>query len=136
GPCRKPLLIDADLHSGVISELLGCRHHRSVLDALENASELDYSKWSQYVKRSHDVDILLSGRSKPATLPLWSSYHHLLNFAAPRYDHILVDLPEVVNDATVEIVRRAKWVFVVCTLETASLTLVPQRYEELRRRGI
>ncbi len=136
GPCRKPLLIDVDLHSGVISELLGCRGRRSVLDALENSAELDYSQWSRYVTSSHGFDILLSSRSQPAAVPLWSSYHHLLNFAAPRYDNILVDLPEVVNDATVEVVRRARWVFVVCTLEAPSLALVPQRFEELRHRGV
>jgi Flp pilus assembly CpaE family ATPase len=48
----------------------------------------------------------------------------------------LVDLPEVVNDATVEIVRRAKRVFVVCTLETAPLALALQRCHELKSRGI
>jgi Flp pilus assembly CpaE family ATPase len=42
----------------------------------------------------------------------------------------------VVNDATVEIVRRAKQVFVVCTPEIPSLALAPQRCQELSTRGI
>jgi pilus assembly protein CpaE len=78
----------------------------------------------------------LCGRPRKSMLPLWSNYHQLLDFAASRYDHILVDLPEVVNDATVEIVRRAKRVFVVCTPETPSLSLAPHRCEELQTRGI
>jgi pilus assembly protein CpaE len=133
---KKVLLIEGDLHSGVISVLLGKKHPRSILDALENSAQLDYSRWSHCVDQSHGLDILFSNRSKKAALPSWSSYHHLLDFAASRYNHILVDLPEVVNDATVEIVRRAKQVFVVCTPELASLALAPQRCEELKNRGI
>jgi pilus assembly protein CpaE len=133
---KKVLLIESDLHSGVISVLLGVEHPYSVLDALEAAGQLDYSEWSKYVVRFRGLDVLLSGRSKKAVLPLWSNYHQLLDFAAARYDHILVDLPEVVNDATVEIVRRAKQVFVVCTSEIPSLALAPQRCKELTTRGI
>lgn len=133
---KKVLLIEGDLHSGVISVLLGENHPYSVLDALEDPTQLDYSQWSKYVVKSRGIDVLLSNRSRKSVLPLWSNYHHLLDFAASRYDQILVDLPEVVNDATVEIVRRAKRVFVVCTPETPSLALAPQRCQELRNRGI
>lgn len=133
---KKVLLIEGDLHSGVISVLLGENHPYSVLDALEDPNQLDYSQWSKYVLKSRGIDVLLSNRSRKPVLPLWSNYHDLLDFAASRYDHILVDLPEVVNDATVEIVRRAKRVFVVCTPETPSLALAPQRCQELRNRGI
>lgn len=133
---KKVLLIEGDLHSGVISVLLGEDHPYSLLDALEDPSQLDYSQWSKYVLKSRGIDVLLSSRPRKSGLPLWSNYHQLLDFAAARYDQILVDLPEVVNDATVEIVRRAKRVFVVCTPETPSLALAPQRCQELRNRGI
>jgi pilus assembly protein CpaE len=133
---KRVLLIEGDLHSGVISALLGKTHPFCVLDALEAAGQLDYSEWSKYVVALRGLDVLLSGRPRKSSLPLWSNYHQMLDFAASRYDHILVDLPEVVNDATVEIVRRAKRVFVVCTPETPSLTLAPQRCHELRTRGI
>jgi len=133
---KKVLLIESDLHSGVVSVLLGEKHRYSVLDALEAAGQLDYSEWSKYVVKFRGLDVLLSGRPRKSILPLWSNYHQLLDFAAGRYDHILVDLPEVVNDATVEIVRRAKQVFVVCTPEIPSLALAPQRCQELTTRGI
>jgi Flp pilus assembly CpaE family ATPase len=134
---KKTLLIDGDLHSGLISVALGINHHYSILDALENSSQLDYSYWMKCVAGAGGkLDVLVSDRTKRETLPSWTDYHHLLDFAASRYDQILVDLPEVVNDATVEIVRRAKRVFVVCTPEPASLTLAPQRCRELERRGI
>ena len=133
---KKVLLIEGDLHSGVISVLVGESHPYCLLDALEASGQLDYSEWSKYIVKFRGLDVLFSGRPRKSLLPLWSNYHQLLDFAASRYDFILVDLPEVVNDATVEIVRRAKRVFVVCTPQTASLVLAPQRCEELRTRGI
>jgi pilus assembly protein CpaE len=134
-PGKKVLLIEGDLHSGVISVLLDTNHRWSVLDALEHSGELDYSLWLRFTKSVHNVDFLLADPTKKV-LPSWTNYHHLLDFAASRYDHMLVDLPEVVNDATVEIVRRAKAVFVVCTPELPSLALAPQRCQELQSRGI
>jgi pilus assembly protein CpaE len=133
---KKVLLIEGDLHSGVISVLVGGKHPYSLLDALEASGQLDYSEWSKYIVKFHGLDVLLCGRPRKSILPLWSNYHQLLDFAASRYDYILVDLPEVVNDATVEIVRRAKRVFVVCTPEMPSLSLAPHRCEELQTRGI
>jgi len=133
---KKVLLIDGDLNSGIMWVLLDSLHPYSLRDALENSSQLDFSIWSKYVARHHHFDVLLSDHRRKMALPSWSNYHHLLDFAAARYDNILVDLPEVVNDATVETVRRAKHVFVVCTPELASLALAPCRTEELTSRGI
>jgi len=133
---KKVLLIDADLHSGVMWVLLNSVHPHSLRDALDNSGELDYSLWSKYVVRKQNFDVLLSDHRRRQGLPSWSNYHHLLDFAATRYDNILVDLPEVVNDATVETVRRAKHVFIVCTPELPSLALAPTRCEELTSRGI
>src|SRR5215472_6384769 len=133
---HKTLLIDGDLNSGLVSVALGIKHPYSVLDALENSAQLDYSYWMKCVASAGQLDALLSDRTKRSVLPSWTNYHHLLDFAASRYEHILVDLPEVVYDATVEIVRRARRVFIVCTPETASLALAPQRCRELERRSI
>jgi pilus assembly protein CpaE len=132
---KKVLLIEGDLHSGVVSILLDIKHRWSVIDALENSGQLDYSLWTQYVTSVHGIDFLLADPAKKM-FSSWTSYHHLLDFAASRYDHILVDLPEVVNDATVEIVRRAKSVFVVCTPQLPSVSLASQRCQELEDRGI
>jgi pilus assembly protein CpaE len=134
-PGKKVLLIEGDLHSGVISVLLDAKPGRCMVDALEHSGELDYSLWTQYVTKIHEVDFLLADPRKKV-FSSWTNYHHLLDFAASRYDYILVDLPEVVNDATVETVRRAKSVFVVCTPELPSLALAPQRLQELQNRGI
>ena len=131
---QKVLLIEADLNSGILSILLNIKAHRSLLDALENSSQLDYSLWSSCVAQKHGVDFLLSDRSKP--FPSWGNYHHLLEFARSRYDTIMVDLPEVVNDATEEVLRRAKFAFVVCTPEVTPLKLAQRRCAELESRGV
>jgi pilus assembly protein CpaE len=135
-PLKDILLIEGDLNSGVLSVLLDIVHPHSLRDALENSSELDYSQWSRFVVKSHGFDVLLSDHARRSPLPSWANYHHLLDYAAAQYDTILVDLPEVVNDATIETVRRAKRVFVVCTPELTSLALAENRLEELRSRGV
>ena len=127
-------MIESDLNSGVLAVLLKATFKVSVLDALEKAQELDYSKWTNSVVKKQGIDLLLAGRSKP--FPTWINYLHLLEFVKSRYDLIVVDLPEVVNDATAEIVRRSKFVFTVCTPETASLNLAPRRCHELEARGV
>ena len=133
---KKVLLIDGDLNSGVASVLLGLKHPYSLRHALDDSEQLDYPKWTKFIATAQGFDLLLSDHRRRAPLPLWSNYHHLLDFAATRYDTILMDLPEVVNDATVETVRRARRVFIACTPEPASLALAPCRCEELISRGI
>jgi pilus assembly protein CpaE len=133
---KKVLFIDADLNSSVVSVLLDLKHCRSLREALDNSGQLDTSDWSRFVTKAHGFDLLLPDFPRKEPLPSWSNYHHLLGFVAKIYDHVVVDLPEVVNDATVETVRRAKQVFIVCTPELPSLALVPHRIEELTSRGI
>ena len=131
---HKVLLIESDLNSGVLSVLLNIESPQSLLDALEHSSALDYSLWSNCVVRKHGVDLLLSKRSKP--FPSWENYHHLFEYVRSRYDTIIVDLPEIVNDATDEILRRARFVFIVCTPELPSLKLAQRRCKELESRGL
>ncbi|HLJ46026.1 MAG TPA: P-loop NTPase [Bryobacteraceae bacterium] len=132
---KKVFVLETDLHSGVMSMLLDVKPRIPLIDALQNADSLDYSVWLNYVVQAHGVDFLLADRNKKTPLPSWMHYHQLLRFAAGRYDALIVDLPEVVNDATAELVQYAKWTFVVCTPELTSLRLADQRIRELREKG-
>jgi hypothetical protein len=49
---------------------------------------------------------------------------------------VIVDLPEVVNDATETVVRRASRVFVVSTPEAPSLFLARRRLQDLKSRHV
>ena len=133
---QKALVIECDLHSGVLSILLNVQPENFMQDALCGAVRLDTLGWKRLVTARFGVDWLLANRERKGPLSAWYDYFKLLQFAHRRYDWILADLPEVVNDATVEIVRAAKGVFVVCTPEILSLRLVAQRCSELKNRGV
>jgi len=136
GASRRVLLLEADLHSGVLSVALNVSPKAALIDVLESADSLDYSGWERYIVKAHSIDLLPTDRSKKTPLPTWVNYHHLLRFAAPRYDFALADLPEVVNDATANLVHYARSVFVVCTPELTSLQLAGQRLQELDARRL
>jgi MinD-like ATPase involved in chromosome partitioning or flagellar assembly len=129
---KKVLVIEADIHSGVLSTLLNVSNDRSILHALASASDLTDMTWPHYIVHVFGFDLLLADPSKTRPLPSWVDYHQLLQFVLPRYDHIVVDLPEVVNSATEELVRSATNVLVVCTPEVLSLTLAGKRLEKLK----
>lgn len=132
---KKVFVLEADLHSGVMSTLLNTKPRLALTDVLQNSNTLDYSSWLNYVVSNSSTDFLLADRMKKSPLPSWMNYHQLLRFASGRYDATIIDLPEVVNEATEEIVQYARWTFVVCTPELASLTLAEQRLEELKAHG-
>jgi Flp pilus assembly CpaE family ATPase len=92
--------------------------------------------WSRYIVSAGGVDFLLTDTAIKEQVPAWTHYFQLLRFVAPKYDLVIVDLPEVVNSATAEAVRRARAVYVVSTPDLASLKLSQQRRLELENWGV
>jgi len=133
---RRVLVIEADLHSGSLSAMLQVQTKFSIRDALAEAPRADSMIWQRYVTSAVGVDFLLTNTAVKEPVPSWTHYFHLLRFAAPKYDLTMVDLPEVVNTATAEVVRRARAVYVVATPEFASLKLAQQRCQELENWGV
>lgn len=133
---KNVLVVEADLRSGVLSSALSCPRRGSIQQALLSSHELDAFRWNRYATIHSGVDWLLSDRSAPAVLPDWSHYYALIQFALPRYDCVLVDLPELVNPGTAEIVRSSGRVYVVNTQEMMTLTLANQRFADLASWGI
>jgi pilus assembly protein CpaE len=127
---RKTLVIEGDLRSGVMDIMLGANRTGGIQHALERAGEMDSFEWENHLIRANGAEFLLTARDGGKAMPAWHHYHLLLNFAKPRYQMILVDLPELVNPATMEIVRRAAATFIVCTPELAPLRLAKLRCEE------
>jgi Flp pilus assembly CpaE family ATPase len=130
------LVLEADLHSGVLSECLRVSPKSPIRKTLAEAAELDNMTWERCVTQAGGVDFLPTDTSVKEPVPSWASYYQLLRFAAPKYDLILVDLPEVINSATAEVVRRAQAVYVVSTPEFASLKLSKQRCQEVAAWGV
>lgn len=133
---KKVLVIEADLRSGVMSVFLNCTPEGSMQDLLKATSEIDSFKLEQCLTRKLGMDLLLSNNTFGGKLPAWNHYFQVLEFVRGRYDWILVDLPELVNPATAEVVRRAQSVFTVCTQEIPSLKLAQKRCQDLKDRGV
>jgi Flp pilus assembly CpaE family ATPase len=88
-------------------------------------------EWNRSVVRVAGIDLLPANPMRRGPLPTWADYYQLLQFASDRYDYIVVDLPEVVNSATTELVRAARATFITCTPELLSLAMAGLRASEL-----
>jgi pilus assembly protein CpaE len=133
---KKVVVVEADLRSGVLGVLLDLSRRSGLLQVLERVGELTAVEWERFVTRAEGLDLLLVDPSRRTLLPTWGDYYQLLCFLETQYDYMLVDLPEVINPATVEIVRSAGHVFVVSTPELPSIKLARQRCEELENGGV
>jgi MinD-like ATPase involved in chromosome partitioning or flagellar assembly len=133
---KRVLVIDADLRSSALSIMLNLREFHSLQEVLRSAAELDAFRLNSAVTRVHNVDMLLSSRLALSPTPNWEHYFRLLELVRSRYDVVLVDMPEVVNPATRELVRRSRVVFNVCTPEMTSLKLAERRHQELMEAGL
>jgi len=133
---KRVLVCESDLHSGVIAELLGLKANASMQQTLESADSAETLIWPRHVCHKDGVDFLLTRRGNNAYRPRWHDYHHLLSFVSPRYDTVLVDMPDQIDDATAEVVQCAKRVYVTTTPEILSLCLAHERIAELRAMGV
>ncbi len=132
---KRVLLVEADVHSGPISFLLDLKPEQSIVDALENCHRLDDTSWQRLVTKTDGFDLLPAPPAiQTGHLMQWSC-RRLLTYVRTRYDAVLVDLPEVVNDATEAMVTECRRVHVICTPEKASVLLARRRIYELAARG-
>lgn len=133
---RKVLVMEGDLHSGLLSAMLQVPVRSSIRDVLADSARAGSLIWQRYIAQVGGVDFLLTNTAVKEPVPAWTHYFQLLRYAAPKYDVVMVDLPEVVNTATAEVVRRARAVYVVSTPEFSSLKLSQQRCRELEGWGV
>lgn len=132
GSNKKVLLVECDQRSGPLSIMLDLEEHKGLPEALEHQGEfLSPLEWRQVTAQIKGVDLLLSNPSRRGRLPSWADYYQLLLFVQKQYDYIVVDLPEVINQATAEFVRNARAVFIVCQPELPSIKLTKLRRTEL-----
>jgi len=133
---RRVLVMEGDLHSGLLSAMLRVDPKSSIREVLAEAPRIDTFSWQRHVTQASGVDFLLTNTVVKEPVPSWTSYFQVLRFAAAKYDLVLVDLPEIVNTATAEMVRRARVIYVVSTPELACLKLSKQRCRELEHWGV
>jgi MinD-like ATPase involved in chromosome partitioning or flagellar assembly len=131
GLMKSVLLIECDRRSGVYSIMLNLDHEQGLDNALQSSDTMTLGEWHRHIESVSGVHLLPANRKRRSHLPSWAEYYQLLQFVQKQYDYLLVDLPEVVNEATAEVVRSARNVFIVCTPEIASLKMARFRAEEL-----
>ncbi|MBI4889952.1 MAG: AAA family ATPase [Acidobacteria bacterium] len=129
---KRVLCVEADLRSGPMAMMFEASTRGSIQGALSAAYELDNFKWQNSVTSICGVDFLLSAGGVPKQIPEWSHYFALLRFVRERYDVILFDLPELINDSTEEVIRRAALTIVVTTQEPVALKMAERRIHQLR----
>jgi pilus assembly protein CpaE len=129
---KKVLLVEADRRSGVLSILLDLQNRQGLSDALQRAGELTPLEWQQYCEQVFGIDVLPANPARRGPLPSWAHYYQLLRFLQEKYDFLFVDLPELVNEATAEVVKSARGIFIICTPEVPSLKMASQRSAELQ----
>ena len=129
---KKVLLIECDQRSGALSYMLDMEDQKGLPEALQHQGEfLSPLEWRQVIGTVKNLDLLLSNPIRRGRLPSWADYYQLLLFAQKQYDYIVVDLPEVINQATAEFVRNARAVFIVCQPELPSVRLARLRRTEI-----
>ena len=133
---KRVLVLESDLRSGVLSVMLNAEVPHGLAKALENVRDIDLLTLNQIIQRDEGVDWLFATPEKESPLPEWLDYFLLLDKVRGYYDYVLADLPEVVNFATRELVRRARMVCIVTTPEVLPLRLAKQRCAELERWGV
>jgi pilus assembly protein CpaE len=133
---HKVLLLEADRRSGALAIMLDLQSHRGLAQALQQAAAMTSVAWQEQYVEAFAMHILLAEPNHRGPNPVWADYYQLLRFVQKQYDFVVVDLPELVNEASAEVVRCARGVFVVVTPELPSLHMARQRCAELEVYGV
>ena len=128
---QKVLVLEADRRSGALALMLNLQSNRGLPHALQQAGSLTPVEWQEQYVDACAMHILLAEPNHRGPNPVWADYYQLLRFVQKQYDFVFVDLPELVNEASAEVVRCARGVFVVATPELPSLHMARQRCAEL-----
>ncbi|MFN0168722.1 MAG: CpaE family protein [Bryobacteraceae bacterium] len=133
---RKTLLIEADVHSGTLSLLLNLQPQQFLSNAMDSPAALTDNGWAKLVCRNHGFDILpASGAPRPARSSRWD-YYRLLKFARERYDFVLVDLSDLIDEATEAVISESDHCYLVSTPDVPTLKMVGRRLWDLEVRSV
>jgi pilus assembly protein CpaE len=123
-PEQKVLLMDLDLHGGLVGFITKAKVRYSISDALENLHRLDSDYWKWLVsKPASGFEILAS---PPLTLVPCQEVkaeevRQLLGFVRPHYDWLVVDLGNGLSQLTVAALGELDQTCLVTTLEVPAL---------------
>lgn len=131
-PDMQVLLSDFDLNSGMMRFMMKLDNPYSVIDACQNAFQMDDQLWPKMVSSSGHLDIMHAGHLSPEARIEPPQIRHLLEFARRNYRAICVDLSGNLEKYSLEIMHECKQIFLVCTPEISSLHLAREKYMYLK----
>ena len=131
------LLADMDLNSGLVGFMLSLQNTLySIVDAAENALELDENLWPKIVSSKDNLDILPAGKLTPGFRIEATQIRHILSYARRHYSAICVDLSGMMERYSIEVLHEAKRVFLVTTAELPALHLAREKLVFLRSQDL
>jgi pilus assembly protein CpaE len=131
------LLADLDLNSGLVGfMLLLTNTQHSIVDAAENALELDENLWPKIVSSKDNLDVLPAGSMKPGFRIEAAQIRHIIDYARRHYSAICVDLSGMMERYSLEILHEAKRVYLVTTAELPALHLAREKLAFLRSQDL
>jgi pilus assembly protein CpaE len=115
------LLLELNAASGGASFLLKADSRYTLLDAAQNLHRLDAHMWSRIVCSARDgVDLLRAGAAGLSDAPTAERVRHVLRFARPLYDWIVVDLGRL-TAASLALMEEINDLFVITTADLPAL---------------
>ena len=120
---QKVLLIDLDLDAGMVGFITKTKANYSILDAVNNIHRLDISYWKALVSNGIPGVEIVSSPLALATKQVPKDEHirHVLGFARPNYDWMIVDLGRSLSRMAMAALEEIDEVCLVTTLDVPAL---------------
>lgn len=113
---RSVALVDLDLQFGTIPLYFDLFPKRGLLQALENVDGLDETALEGYFSR-HGSGVKILGHAAEDTLPLGNTsadaVQSLLQVAARRHEHVVIDLPRRIDPVAARVLDQAQHIVLV-----------------------
>lgn len=135
-PQASTLLADFDLNCGILGFMLQCGAQYSIVDAAENAHDLDDNLWNRVAVPVGKLHLLAAGKPKPGFRIEIAQLRRLLDFARRRYTSICLDLSGMMEKFSIELLHSSKRIFLVCTPEIPALHLAREKIAYLGTLGL
>jgi Flp pilus assembly CpaE family ATPase len=129
-------LTDLDLNSGMLRFLLKLTNEFSVVEAVENAAEMDEHMWPQLVTQRYGMDVLHAGRVNPNLRVDPAQIQNLLQFMRRNYQALVFDTSGNLERYSLEAMQESNRIFMVCTPEIPSLHLAREKMGFLKSLGL
>lgn len=132
-PDASVLLADFDVYSGTTGFLFNTQHDFSLRDAASPTNHMDDESWRRLVRKTGNLDLLLSGA--PALDHDIDDAHltPVLDFIHRNYSVVCADVADTLDDRTLAVLREATRIFLVATPDLAALRMAKLKAMSLRK---